>query len=115
MYTHAVSMSSDCLTEQLYLSALYRAFIFVTSLISLSNNASLYTLERSCKMVQKNSKEGIPVHYAPVHITPGAELEARAAKLQSLMLDSGLDGAIIVQNADLFYFAGTVQRAKSWT
>jgi len=52
------------------------------------------------------------VYYAPVHITPRAELEARAARLQSLMSDSGLDGAIIIQNADLFYFTGTVQRAN---
>ena len=52
------------------------------------------------------------MYYAPVHITPRAELEARAARLQSLMSDSGLDGAIIIQNADLFYFTGTVQRAN---
>lgn len=52
------------------------------------------------------------MYYAPLHITPRAELEARAARLQSLMSDSGLDGTIIIQNADLFYFAGTVQRAN---
>lgn len=52
------------------------------------------------------------MHYAPVRTTPRAELEARAARLQSLMVENGLDGVIIMQNADLFYFAGTVQRAN---
>jgi len=60
----------------------------------------------------KSGKEVVLVYYTPVHITPRAELKARAARLQSLMSDSDLDGAIIVQNADLFYFTGTVQRAN---
>ncbi len=43
--------------------------------------------------------------------TPKEELYRRIAKLQNLMKKEGLDGAVIVQNADLFYFAGTVQRS----
>ncbi|RNC73332.1 MAG: aminopeptidase P family protein [Desulfuromonadales bacterium] len=44
-----------------------------------------------------------------MRITPKEELEHRIGKLQSLMAGAGLDGVIIVQNADLFYFTGTVQ------
>ncbi|MCL6610588.1 MAG: Xaa-Pro peptidase family protein [Peptococcaceae bacterium] len=43
--------------------------------------------------------------------TPGEELKLRAARLQNLMRREGIEGAVIVQNADLFYFTGTVQRA----
>lgn len=43
--------------------------------------------------------------------TPKEELYRRIKKLQSLMNKEGTEGALIVQNADLFYFAGTVQRS----
>lgn len=43
--------------------------------------------------------------------TPKDELDRRIAGLQGLLRQSGIEGAIIVQNADLFYFAGTVQRS----
>ncbi|MFZ5652063.1 MAG: M24 family metallopeptidase [Bacillota bacterium] len=43
--------------------------------------------------------------------TPIKELSRRTERLQVLMKREGLEGAIIIQNADLFYFAGTVQRA----
>lgn len=43
--------------------------------------------------------------------TPASELAQRIAGLQKLMQRDGIDGALIVQNADLFYFAGTVQRS----
>lgn len=46
-----------------------------------------------------------------VRLTPKSELDRRVAALQGLMREEGLDGAVIVQNADLFYFAGTVQRS----
>jgi Xaa-Pro dipeptidase len=42
-------------------------------------------------------------------ITPREELERRTGALQVLMVDEGLDGILIIQNADLFYFAGTIQ------
>jgi Xaa-Pro dipeptidase len=43
--------------------------------------------------------------------TPKAELDSRVAKLQACLQQDGIDGAIIVQNADLFYFSGTIQRS----
>lgn len=41
--------------------------------------------------------------------TPKLELDNRRRHLQSLMAVEGLDAVIIVQNADLFYFTGTIQ------
>lgn len=49
--------------------------------------------------------------FKPNRITPLSELENRTARLQRLMVEKNLDGVIIVQNADLFYFAGTAQRS----
>ncbi len=43
--------------------------------------------------------------------TPKTELEQRVAKLQELLKQQDIDGVIIVQNADLFYFTGTVQQS----
>lgn len=44
-----------------------------------------------------------------MRITPATELEYRCKKLQEQMAASGLDAIIIIQNADLFYFTGTIQ------
>jgi len=44
-----------------------------------------------------------------MRLTPATELEHRCSKLQKYMTEDGLDAVIIVQNADLFYFTGTVQ------
>ncbi len=44
-----------------------------------------------------------------MRLTPATELEYRCKKLQELMISADLDAVIIVQNADLFYFTGTVQ------
>ena len=44
-----------------------------------------------------------------MRLTPATELEYRCKKLQEQMLTNSLDAVIIVQNADLFYFTGTVQ------
>jgi Xaa-Pro dipeptidase len=44
-----------------------------------------------------------------MRITPKNELEFRFKKLQHYMAGEGLDAVIIVQNADLFYFTGTIQ------
>ena len=44
-----------------------------------------------------------------MRLTPATELEYRCGKLQEYMLFESLDAVIIVQNADLFYFTGTVQ------
>jgi Xaa-Pro dipeptidase len=42
-------------------------------------------------------------------ITPKSELDARRCALQSLMATEGLDAVFLIQNADLFYFTGTIQ------
>jgi len=44
-----------------------------------------------------------------VRVTPAAELHHRHVRMQKYMAEEGLDAAICVQNADLFYFTGTVQ------
>lgn len=44
-----------------------------------------------------------------MRITPTNELEYRYRKLQQYMAEEGLDAVIILQNADLFYFTGTIQ------
>ena len=44
-----------------------------------------------------------------MRLTPATELEYRCKKLQDYMAEDDLDAIIIVQNADLFYFTGTVQ------
>ncbi len=44
-----------------------------------------------------------------MRLTPKSELDARCQKLQQLMAADGLDAVIILQNADLFYFTGTIQ------
>lgn len=44
-----------------------------------------------------------------MRLTPATELEYRCKRLQELMATDGLDAVIVVQNADLFYFTGTVQ------
>lgn len=43
--------------------------------------------------------------------TPKSELDARIAKFQALLAENELDGALVIQNADLFYFAGTTQQS----
>lgn len=47
-----------------------------------------------------------------MRITPREELEYRIGKLQGYMAEAGLDAVIILQNADLFYFTGTVQNGS---
>lgn len=43
--------------------------------------------------------------------TPQQELQSRITRFQKLLQDNNCSGAIVSQNADLFYFAGTVQRS----
>ena len=42
---------------------------------------------------------------------PEAELRDRSAHLQKLLVSEDIDAALVTQNADLFYFAGIVNRA----
>jgi Xaa-Pro aminopeptidase len=43
--------------------------------------------------------------------TPKTEIDQRIEKLQRRLLQEGVDGALILQNTDLFYFSGTIQQA----
>ncbi len=45
-----------------------------------------------------------------MRITPANELEQRCKKLQTLLRQKGIDGAALLQNSDLFYFAGSIQQ-----
>jgi len=45
------------------------------------------------------------------HFTPGEELYGRIGRFQERLRAAGVGGALIMQNADLFYFSGTCQNA----
>lgn len=48
----------------------------------------------------------------PVSLTRGVpqeEISRRTAGLQALLEESGLDGALLLQNVDIYYFSGTIQ------
>jgi Xaa-Pro dipeptidase len=45
------------------------------------------------------------------HSTPKAEIDDRIDQLQQRLVAAGIDGALILQNTDLFYFAGTIQQS----
>jgi Xaa-Pro dipeptidase len=45
-----------------------------------------------------------------VRITPATELETRINRLQSEIESNDLDAILIIQNADLFYFTGSIQQ-----
>jgi Xaa-Pro dipeptidase len=42
---------------------------------------------------------------------PAAEIESRIARLQRSLQKQNLDGALILQNSDLYYFSGTIQQS----
>ncbi len=44
-----------------------------------------------------------------MRITPASELQNRYKKLQAQMEQAGLDAVLMLQNADLFYFTGSIQ------
>ncbi len=45
-----------------------------------------------------------------MRLTPPEEIESRTRALQARMAGAGLDAVLVLQNADLFYLAGTVQQ-----
>jgi Xaa-Pro dipeptidase len=49
--------------------------------------------------------ENIP---SPLFV-PSSEIENRLSRFQDLMIQEGLDGALLCQNVDLLYFCGTMQ------
>ena len=46
-----------------------------------------------------------------IKITPSSELDQRISALQAKMVSQDLEGLLIIQNSDLFYFSGTTQQA----
>ncbi|UCE52452.1 MAG: aminopeptidase P family protein [Desulfobacterales bacterium] len=44
--------------------------------------------------------------------TPKSELDHRIVKLQDHLIKQNIDGALIIQRVDLFYFSGTIQQAN---
>lgn len=46
-----------------------------------------------------------------LHYTPRRELHGRIKSFQGHLLNNNVDGALIIQKADLFYFSGTCQNA----
>ena len=44
--------------------------------------------------------------------TPKVELEQRIFNLQKYLKKENINGALILQIADLFYFSGTIQQAR---
>jgi Xaa-Pro aminopeptidase len=46
-----------------------------------------------------------------MHYTPKDELDTRIQRFQERLQDAGVDGALILHRADLFYFSGTIQQA----
>lgn len=43
--------------------------------------------------------------------TPKSEIQARIDKLQVMLMENRMDGVLVIQSADLFYFSGTAQNA----
>lgn len=43
--------------------------------------------------------------------TPRTEIDTRIERLQQRLCQEGIDGALILQNTDLFYFSGTIQQS----
>ncbi len=43
--------------------------------------------------------------------TPSSELDHRISALQAKMVSDDIDGILVIQNSDLFYFSGTTQQA----
>ena len=54
--------------------------------------------------------ETTPVTYNTATNVPVSELNTRIKKLQQRLVQGGVEGALILQNTDLYYFAGTIQQ-----
>lgn len=61
-------------------------------------------IDASARNVTGDRGAGLPA-------TPADELRRRVAGLQSALAAEALDAALIMQNADLFYYSGTVQQS----
>jgi Xaa-Pro dipeptidase len=60
-------------------------------------------------MGQKDSFQHFPYAMKAMETVPEQEIECRIRKFQLSLQKMDLDGAFILQNADLFYFSGTIQ------
>jgi Xaa-Pro aminopeptidase len=54
------------------------------------------------------------MHAAVSPAVPRSEITQRTRALQAQLALKGLDAALILQTADLFYFAGTIQQSHLW-
>lgn len=46
-----------------------------------------------------------------LHLTPASEIALRTRRIQEALLDAGIEGMLVIQRVDLFYFSGTAQNA----
>jgi len=47
-------------------------------------------------------------------LTPAAEIRNRITRIQRLLQEASLDGLLVLQTVDLFYFSGTLQDGTLW-
>jgi Xaa-Pro dipeptidase len=66
---------------------------------------------RNLYTIGARSMQTTPVTFNTGANIPAAELDQRISALQLRIAKRGIDGALILQNADLYYFAGTIQQA----
>ncbi len=45
------------------------------------------------------------------NLTPASEIADRTRRIQDLLLKEGIEGMLVIQRVDLFYFSGTAQNA----
>ena len=62
-------------------------------------------------MSETNTKEMIPDYH---RFIPETELDARIKGLQTRLDNAEMDGALIVQKADRYYYTGTTQQGWLW-
>ena len=47
-----------------------------------------------------------------LNLTPAVEITARTQRIQETLLKDGVEGILVIQRVDLFYFSGTAQNAS---
>ncbi len=79
-------------------------------------------MDVTCAEYRRHDRAGVTAHdrvrayyqkkgYGFMRTVPGNEIENRISRFQKLLADRGIDLALVRQNADLYYFSGTVQDA----
>ena len=46
-----------------------------------------------------------------LNLTPASEIAVRTRRIQKALLEDGIEGMLVIQRVDLFYFSGTAQNA----